>query len=66
MDSPKYKCSNCNEPKHEKTISFFTTDDHKTTIGVARYISVDNSWDIHCVRYYPVYNEIYFGNYYSV
>lgn len=32
--SPKYKCSICGE-EHDKTIAFFTTDDHKTTIGVA-------------------------------
>lgn len=36
--SPKYKCSICGE-EHEKTIAFFTTDDHKTTIGKATDVS---------------------------
>ena len=36
--SPKYKCSICGE-EHDKTIAFFTTDDHKTTIGVAKDVS---------------------------
>ncbi|MCQ2578980.1 MAG: hypothetical protein MJ176_10670 [Treponema sp.] len=40
--SPKYKCSICGE-EHDKTIAFFTTDDHKTTIGVATGVNC-NDW----------------------